>query len=436
MKHVLLIAYTYPPCPEIGAIRPAGLAKYLPRFGWEPTVLTVKLPGLRPMWAPVVEAEDEDVLQTWKLRFGLEGGRGLHEQLGLPLAQERNSTLVHTKILFAMRYVLTYPDATKGWIPFAMQALEQLKESIKVDAIVTTSPPVSTHLVGRKAKEMFGCPWVADLRDLWSQNLAQANDVVRLLERPVERRTLRDADALVSVSEPWADRLRACYPDKPVFSITNGFDADDFRPKPQALTEKFTITYTGRLYEGKRDPTPLFESVQELVRDGILDREAVRIRFYGSIEPWLPVLVRSFGLEDVVELAGTVSREEALRHQRESQVLLMLGWSDPRETGQHTGKAFEYLGARRPILAIGGSRGVVTDLLEQTRTGVHALSKDELKNTLCAWYAEHRHVGRVLYRGDERKLDPYTHEQMASQFAQVLDGVSAGKTSRASAAHV
>ena len=75
MKRVLLIAYAYPPCSEIGAIRPAGLAKYLPRFGWEPTVLTVKLPGTRPGSARVIETGDEDVLQTWKIRFGLEGKR-------------------------------------------------------------------------------------------------------------------------------------------------------------------------------------------------------------------------------------------------------------------------------------------------------------------------------------------------------------------------
>ncbi len=142
MKRVLLIAYAYPPCTEIGALRPAGLAKYLPRFGWEPTVLTVKLPGLRPTWAPVVETDDEDMLQTWKVRFGLEGRRSLHDQLGLPLAQERDSQLVHTKILFAMRYLLTFPDSMKGWIPFAKQALEQIKKSTSVDAILTTSPPV------------------------------------------------------------------------------------------------------------------------------------------------------------------------------------------------------------------------------------------------------------------------------------------------------
>jgi hypothetical protein len=374
------------------------------------------------------------VLQIWKVRFGLEGRRSLHDQLGLPLAQERDSQLVHTKILFAMRYLLTFPDSMKGWIPFAMQALEQIKESTRVGAILTTSPPVSAHLIGRKAKQMLGCPWIADLRDLWSQNLAQGNDLVRLLERPVERKTLGDADALVSVSEPWADRLRECYPDKSVFSITNGFDADEFRQEPVALTTPFTITYTGRLYQGKRDPTPLFEAIQELIQEGVLSREAIRVRFYGSIEPWLAVAARSFGLEDVVEIAGTVSRDEALHRQRESQALLMLCWSDLRETGQHTGKLFEYLGARRPILAIGGSRGVVTDLLERTKTGVHACSKNELKNTLRAWYAEHRQIGRVLYRGEERKLDLYTHEQMASEFAKVLDCVTAGSPAHARAA--
>jgi glycosyltransferase involved in cell wall biosynthesis len=291
-------------------------------------------------------------------------------------------------------------------------------------------------MIGHKAKEMFGCPWIADLRDLWSQNLAQGNDLVRLLERLVERKTLREADALVSVSEPWADRLRECYPKKSVFSITNGFDADDFRPKPEALTPTFTITYTGRLYEGKRDPTPLFEAIQELIQDGELSREGVQARFYGPIEPWLPALVRSFGLEDVVDVAGTISRDEALRRQRESQVLLMLCWSDIRETGQHTGKVFEYLGARRPVLAIGGSRGVVTDLLEQTRSGVHARTKEEIKDTLRRWYAEHRQTGRVLYRGDERKIHAYTHEQMAAKFADVLENVSTGQVSKACAAHV
>jgi hypothetical protein len=105
----------------------------------------------------------------------------------------------------------------------------------------------------------------------------------------------------------------------------------------------------------------------------------------------------------------------------ESQLLLMLCWSDTRETGQFTGKVFEYIGARRPILAIGGARGVVSELLEDTKTGVHPLSREELKTALLAWYSEHLETGRVLYRGDQRAIDPYTHKEMASRFAGVLE---------------
>jgi len=423
MKRVLLITHIYPPNPEVGSLRPAGLAKYLTSFGWQPIVLTVKLPGSRPSGSPVVETDYEDVLQTWKMRFGLEGTRSLHEQMGLPLAQKRDSKLLHTKILSLMRYALTFPDATKGWIPFATEALYELKKTEKIDAILTTSPPISAHLIGRKAKRILGCPWITDFRDLWSQNLAEGQEFLRLLERPVERRTLREADALVSVSEPWAEKLRQHYPKKPVFSITNGFDADDFPSGPQPLTKLFTITYTGRLYRGKRDPTHLFEALYDLIREGVVSREKVRVRFYGPIEPWLAVTVRSFGLEDLVEIAGSVSRDEALHHQMESQLLLMLCWSDTRERGQFTGKVFEYIGARRPILAIGGARTVVGDLLEQTKTGVHLLSREEIKATLLAWYSEYLEKGGVLYRGDQRAIDPYTHKEMASRFAGVLERV-------------
>ncbi len=421
MKHVLLIAQTYPPSPEIGGLRPAGLVKYLPRLGWQPIVLTVRLAGTRPSGAPVVETEYKDVLQTWKLRLGLEGTRSLHEQLSLSVAEERDSTHLHTRILSLMRYIITFPDATKGWIPFALQALTELKKTTKIDAILSTSPPISGHLIGRKAKRIFGCPWIADFRDLWSQNLAQGNDFLRRLERPVERRTLRDADALVSVSEPWADKLRSRYPGKPVFCITNGFDEDDFPPARHPLTRLFTITYTGRLYQGKRDPTPLFEALQELIDEGVVLRETVRVRFYGPPEPWVAPLARRFDLQDVVEIAGTVSREEALQRQQESHLLMMLCWSDPRETGQHTGKVFEYLGSRRPILAIGGARGVVSELLDETRAGKHPLSRNELKSVLRAWYAEYRASGGVAYQGDTQTISPYTHREMASRFAGVLE---------------
>ena len=120
---------------------------------------------------------------------------------------------------------------------------------MSVDAIVTTSPPVSAHMIGRKAKEMFGL----------SVGRRPARSMVA--ESGAGQRSGSPAGAVGGTENfarcgcvgkrfgPWADRLREFYPDKSVFSITNGFDADDFRPKPEALTPNFTITYTGRLYK-------------------------------------------------------------------------------------------------------------------------------------------------------------------------------------------
>src|SRR5207248_1972371 len=171
-----------------------------------------------------------------------------------------------------------------------------------------------------------------------------------------------------------------------VQTIENGFDPDDFRGAQEPLTNNFSITYTGQLYEGRRDPTPLFEVLSQLLAEKALAAADVRVRFYGPVEAWLPQQVARYRLGDVVEIHGVVPRGEALRHQAESQVLLLLGWSDTREDGQHTGKLFEYFGAARPVLAVGGARGVLSETLQNTRTGVHALSREQVRAFLLSAY--------------------------------------------------
>jgi hypothetical protein len=420
MRRVLLIAFAYPPVQIVGSVRPAALAKYLPRFGWEATVLTPKLQTRRSSKS-IVETEYRDVLEDWKARFHLDRKRGLHEELGLPQAKKPGDVLVHTRALDLAKYILSYPDSTKGWTPFALAAVQEIRrQNVDIDAIVTTSPPISSHLIGRDAKNILGCPWIADLRDLWTQNLGERTS--KLLQIGLEKRTLRQADALVTVSDPWASRLERRYPEKKVWSITNGFDPDDFDSPPPALTEKFSITYTGELYAGQRDPTLLFEVLSDLLKETIPASE-LRVRFYGRIEPWLPALIEKFGLNEVVALNGPTPRMEAVAHQRESQVLLLLPWSNPKETGHHSAKLFEYLAAARPILAIGGARGVITQTLETADAGVHAISKAQVREFLLTAYANYKTKGYVPYSGKTQVVEEYGHPNMARRFAQVLDSV-------------
>jgi glycosyltransferase involved in cell wall biosynthesis len=427
-KVALLIAYAYPPFPAIGSVRPAGLAKYLPRYGWTPVVLTAQWDGFERCADGVIETQYRDVMEQVKQKFWLDRGRGFHELLGLPLSSTPRKPHLHTRLLDAIRAAMTYPDQQKGWIPFACAAITDLARKQRVDAIISTVPPFTAHLVAARAQKLLRCPWVADYRDLWNIDpvtMGEAKGVAALVRHKTEKQVLSEVDALVTVSEPCAERLRSRYPEKRVVCITNGFDEDEAARPNQQLSALFTITYTGQLYQGGRDPSELLFAITELLAEGKLARDDVRLRFYGPAESFLAALVSKHGLQDVVELHAHVPRPQALELQRQSQVLLLLPWWSPEATGVLTGKLFEYLGAARPILAIGGGRGALADLLEETNSGVYAVSRAEIKRFLCRYYDDFKRVGCVSYDANPHAVAKYTHNQMACKFAALLHSLSA-----------
>jgi glycosyltransferase involved in cell wall biosynthesis len=268
-----------------------------------------------------------------------------------------------------------------------------------------------------------GLPWIADLRDLWSDDRnSLAPGWRRRLDRRLELRTFRGASALVTVSEPLARALRGLHPALPVRTILNGFDPEEVGLADR-LTSDFTLTHTGTFYQGRRDPTLLFEALARMLADGRLPRARVRVRLYARHESWVAALVRRHGLDDLVELREWTARREALRAQQESQVLLLLHWGGPREEGVFTGKVFEYLAARRPVLMIGGGTGVLSDLLDRTGAGVHVTDRAGLERQLEAWWREFAATGSVAWRGREELVEPFSHRRMAREFAALLDEV-------------
>jgi len=421
-KRVLIITFYFPPRPGIASLRLRGLAKYLPEFGWEPVILTAKLPGMaEPQYHVIETPYPGDVTSLWKRKLGLAPNMGFQEQLRVPRALRESRNSLTGKVVCYIKGLIAYPDEQKHWFSFAVNAGDNLLKSNHVDVLLSSFGPAICHLVAKELKRRHGIPWVADFRDLWTQNPYYQYGLLRkLFERRLEIRTLSAADALVTVSEPLAKNLRFLHSGKPVIVIPNGYDPDEVAVAP--LTKEFTITYTGQLYQGKRDPTLLFCVIAELISEGHLDRRVVRVRFYGTMEYWLEKAVKRFGLEDVVSLSPQVSRNIALEKQRESQILLLLQWNDPREAGICPGKVFEYLAARRPILALGGVRGgVVAQLLEETGAGVHVSSEEDLRYLLVQWYNAYKAHGYVPYTGCEEVIAKYSHREMARRFASVLD---------------
>ena len=422
MKNILIISYYFPPMSEIGGIRLYGLAKYLQEFGWTPIVLTTKLPGKLDSSFKIIQVPSIDVVALLKKCFKLNPDKSLNAQFNLH--PEKNKSSIVDLFSFIPNEIITYPDNYIGWSNFAIAAGSEIIQSENIDAILSSSLPITTHLIAKDLSEKYHIPWIADFRDLWTQNHYYHHSQIRkFFETHLEVKTIKRVSAITTVSEPLAQKLSELHKNKMIYSIPNGFDPDQINQNTR-LSNKINISYTGHLYKGKRDPEPLFRVIKILLDEKMLDPEFIQLNFYGRNENWLKHDVIKYNLDDIISIHGPISREESIQKQRESQILLLLTWNDPSERGVYTGKLFDYLAARRPILSLGYTDGgVVKELLNQTKAGVHCATEEELRHYLIQAYREYKELGAVQYHGIEKEIMKYSHVEMARKFAEVLEMV-------------
>ena len=434
MNKVLIIADLFHASPRI-----PGLVKYLPEFGWQSIILTTPI-GEDPesRFGPpndfknnnrVIETDSLLVLEFWRkiLGFNQNEDIGLQAKNRFDITSEKSVYPFLSWIYKKSEAIIKYPDAEKGWKSFAIRAGDDLLQKEDIDVMISSSSPVTSHIIAKELKNKHNIPWIADLRDLWTQNHSYPyGDIRKFFEQKLELRTLFPADALVTVSPVWAEELRTLHRGKKTYTITNGFDPDKISTEEIDLTSKFTITYTGQIYTGRQDPSKLLAALRDLISDGIVNPDRIEVRFYGPWNELLAKEVEEYGLLDIVKQYGLVPREISFEKQRESQIVLLLNWEvsweDQREKGVYPLKIFEYLAAQRAILATGGSGGdVIEELLDETKAGMYASSVDDIKGILKELYLEYKLKGKISYNGDLEKINKYSYREMARKFAEILD---------------
>ncbi|MDH7511201.1 MAG: glycosyltransferase [Methanolinea sp.] len=425
MKRILIISYHFNKKEAIGAIRLQGLTRHLRSFGWESTIICGDTRECSDFF--VNEILTNDILTNWKKTLGLNVHLTLKEQL--EVQSQKNKKTFLDFILNLWAEIFTYPDVNKTWINPAIKKGQEILRNEKYDVIISSSGPASVNLVASRLASEFNIPWIADFRDLWTQNHYYSHSKIRkFFECHLEIKTLSNANVLITVSQPLAEKLQELHKNKKVIAIPNGFDPEQMNPGIP-VTGKFSITYTGNLYQGRRDPELLFRIARDLINENLIDPNILEITFYGYDEGWLIQDVKKYGLDNCVKIYGMIPREESIQKQREAQILLLLTWNDPEEKGVYTGKLFDYLAARRPILSLGYTGGgVVKELLDQTHAGVHCSNEAELREYLLRAYREYRELGAVQYHGIGEEIMKYSHVEMARKFAEVLDAVTAGAT--------
>ncbi len=358
----------FPPAGGGGVQRPLKLATHLPALGIETHVLAPDDPKwlhrdeeLRP---PTQAFVHRARYLGPKARLPSEELRGL-TGVDLALAQAR---------LAGRRLLL--PDASVTWAPTAIPAAVRIVRSEGIDAVITTSPPLSMNLIGAGVKRLTGVPWIADQRDSLVQNADRRFErkTVQAKEKALEgivRLVANRADGIVAVSEAIADELRAFDPSGPVRVIPNGCDFDDFAGLEYRPGDRFRITHTGSFF-GQRNPRAFLSA---LASSGLEDMAA---RFVGDFRSVDREWVEDLGLGDRLELLDYLPHRRALELQRDSEAnLLLLPEAAGRGKVVPSGKIFEYLAAERPILAAVPTDGAAAKLVRETGAGIVVAPDDE-----------------------------------------------------------
>ena len=426
MKRFLFISYYYPPLPSIASMRSWKLAKYIREFGWEPVVLAsacdssasnTSLPDVK-----VYRLENrlflERITKNAKQKL-LEGKKSVNPLCAHSLAEKAYDLARLFKR--GLREAFAYPDDFASWHEKILIEGRRILHREKIHAILSSAGPFSSHVAASILSKETGIPWIADYRDLWTLNHHyQYSSLRRFFERRLETSVLQSASAIITVSEPLAS-MQSALLQKPVQTITNGFDPEDYSFSV-TTSPSFSIVYTGTVYEDKQNPSPLFEAIQLLLGKNLIEADKFELHFYGASTHYLRKLLAGKGIDALLHLHDTISFEECVHRQKAANVLLFLNWNDLREKGLYSGKIFEYLATRRPILAFPRNPGSVVDqLLEQTKAGILCDSPEEIAALLKEWYDTFYSVGKLSYNGIDEEIQKYSRRNQARQFADIFE---------------
>lgn len=371
-KKILIIAYYFPPIGGGGVQRTVKFVKYLPEFGWEPIILTVKDVAYRSYDpTPFDEIPRVQVVRTGSLDAFRLGhltsnviGRFRPEYDETEVLQSFQDIEVRalkrtagTKSGYgyfaaASKYFFV-PDVQIGWAPFALLKALRICRRDDIKAVYTTSPPESAHLVGLAIKKSTGLPWVADFRDVWGGSFWRRKlpFVYRWLNRRLEESVLRTADGLILNTEPSLEKVRSFRRKQtPTVVIPNGFDPSDFEEKPiERPGDEFIIAHFGNFGAGVT-PAAILRAFASAGEENAGFGEKARLYLIGVNTAADVAKVHRLGLDGKVVFAGYLPHREGLRFCKAADMLLLI-MGPTFETERVPGKLYEYIGAGRPVLA-------------------------------------------------------------------------------------
>jgi glycosyltransferase involved in cell wall biosynthesis len=426
MRKVLVVAYYFPPMGLSGVQRTLKFVKYLPLYGWQPTVLTVT-PGSYFAYDSSLLKEIEPsqirILRTDSIdptRFFKKGSAPDAKVVKMPREWIRKILNVGSQFLFI-------PDNKIGWKWKACREASELLAREKFDLIFATAPPYTDFLIGQYLKRRYKLPLVLDYRDSWIDNPYHfyLTPVHRWLHYVLEKRVLRTSDKVITINRRIKELLLTRYPFlqyQDVEIISQGFDPEDFNLNgvpPAPGGQKMRITYSGTFID-KRTPKYFLQALARLFREQPGLRDKIEARFLGYFREENLKLVKELGLQDVVKVMGYVDHSECVRSLLASDVLWLIIGKGSGEDMMSTGKLFEYLGARKPILGCVPA-GVAKTTIEDSGAGIVVAPDDVAGIASAVKSLYQKYESHTLTGPSEDYVERFNRKQLTADLARTFE---------------
>lgn len=436
MKKVLIITYYWPPSGGAGVQRWLKFVKYLRKFGWEPIIYTPENGEI-----PVVDhslekdvPENLTILKTpiWEPYTAYKRfiGQKKEEKINTGFLTENKKPKFAEKVAVWIRGNFFIPDARVFWVKPSVKYLTEYLKKNPVDALVSSGPPHSMHLIAQELKRKLNIPWLADFRDPWT-NIDFYEDLMLTgfadrKHHKLERKVLEHANAVVSISESMTEELKEGQGTRDkgqnkFVTITNGFDDDDIYKGVVETDKKFSIAHIGTLVRS-RNPEVLWKVLAELVKDKNFAAH-LEIKLVGKVDVNVTQSLEQYGLSGFVNKIDYLPHGEVVKFQQQAQLLLLLINNTKNAKSILTGKFFEYLSAQRPIVAIGPVDGDAAKILNQTNAGKISGYTDVegLKQNILNYFEQYK-SGKLSV--NSQQIERYSRKELTKQLSEVLNAIS------------
>lgn len=430
-RKVLIITYYWPPSGGAGVQRWLKFVKYLRNFGWEPVVYTPENPeypaidnSLLKDIPQGIEIVRTPIWEPYSFYKKLVGAKK-NERINAGFLSEKKRPGLAERFSIWLRGNFFIPDARKFWINPSIKFLVKYLKQHPVDAIVSTGPPHSMHMIALGVKKRTGLPWLADFRDPWTNidfyHELMLSSWADRKHHKQEMSVLKKADEVVVISNSMkTDFLKLLKRDYSV--ITNGYDQDDIAGVDVRIDERFSVAHIGTMVK-TRNPLLLWEVLSEEVLKDTDFANELEIKLVGSVDYSVTESIEAAGLGNYVNKISYVPHNEVVKIQQQSQVLLLLINDTPNAKVILPGKFFEYMAARRPILCIGPRDGDAAEVILETNAGYVSEKddKESIRKAINELYSRFRTGKNIV---DSKGIARFSRESLTGRMAECLSVIS------------